>query len=84
VLSIVGKASAQAAGREFDEQANEKRRRAVEEQIEQESHAFFVTARLYDDGVIDPRATRHVLGMAFSAAHSALVAGRRGFGVFRM
>jgi acetyl-CoA carboxylase carboxyltransferase component len=84
VLSIVGRASAQAAGREFDEQANQKRSRAIEEQIERESHAFFVTARLYDDGVIDPRSTRHVLGMAFSAAHSAPVGGRRGFGVFRM
>jgi acyl-CoA carboxylase subunit beta len=84
VLSIVGRASAQATGREFDEEADENRRHTVEEQIERESHAFFVTARLYDDGVIDPRATRHVLGMAFSAAHSAPVAGRRGFGVFRM
>ena len=49
-----------------------------------ESHAFFVSARLYDDGVIDPRDTRQVLGMSLSAAHSAPVAGRRGYGVFRM
>jgi acyl-CoA carboxylase subunit beta len=84
VLSIVGKASADAAGREFDAEADDKRRQAIEAQIERESDAFFVSARLYDDGVIDPRDTRSVLGMALSAAHSGPVEGRRGFGVFRM
>jgi acetyl-CoA carboxylase carboxyltransferase component len=83
-MSIVGKQSAQAAGREFDSAADDARRQQIEAQIERESHAFFVTARLYDDGVIDPRDTRSVLGMALSAAHSGPVAGRRGFGVFRM
>ncbi|HEX7659067.1 MAG TPA: carboxyl transferase domain-containing protein [Pseudonocardiaceae bacterium] len=84
VMSIVGRQAARASGREFDEVADQTRRRAIEEQIERESHAFFVTARLYDDGVIDPRHTRSVLGIALSAAHSAQVAGQRGFGVFRM
>ena len=84
VLSIVGRASALAAGRPFDEAADEQRRQFIEAQIEKESHAFFVTARLYDDGLIDPRDTRTVLGIALSAAHSAPVEGRRGFGVFRM
>jgi acetyl-CoA carboxylase carboxyltransferase component len=84
VMSIVGKASADASGREFDAAADEQRRRAIEAQIERESHAFFVSARLYDDGVIDPRDTRSVLGLALSAAHSGPVEGRRGFGVFRM
>jgi acetyl-CoA carboxylase carboxyltransferase component len=84
VLSIVGKASAEASGREFDAEADAARRQQVEEQIEAESHAFFVSARLYDDGVIDPRDTRSVLGIALSAAHSGPVEGRRGFGVFRM
>lgn len=84
VLSIVGRASAASAGREFDLDADAKRTAAIERQIEDESHAFYVSARIYDDGVIDPRDTRSVLGMALSAAHSAPVAGRRGFGVFRM
>jgi acyl-CoA carboxylase subunit beta len=84
VLSIVGRASAEASGREFDADADARRRRQIEEQIERESHAFFVSARLYDDGVIDPRDTRSVLGIALSAAHSGPVEGRRGFGVFRM
>jgi acyl-CoA carboxylase subunit beta len=84
VMSIVGRAAAQASGRSFDEAADEQRRQAIETQIERESHAFFVTARLYDDGLIDPRDTRTVLGIALSAAHSGPVEGRRGYGVFRM
>ncbi len=84
VLSIVGRASAAGTGRPFDEEADRARTTAIEAQIEAESHSFFVTARLYDDGIIDPRDTRTVLGLTLSAVHSGPVAGRRGFGVFRM
>ncbi len=84
VLSIVARANAESSGRPFDADADELRRQAIEAQIEKESHAFFVTARLYDDGLIDPRDTRTVLGIGLSAAHSAPVTGRRGYGVFRM
>ena len=59
-------------------------RQAIEEQIERESHAFFNSGKIYDDGVIDPRDTRTVLGIALSAVHSNVVEGRRGWGVFRM
>ena len=84
VLSIVARASAAATGRPFDEEADRARTAEIEAQIEAESHSFFVTARLYDDGIIDPRDTRTVLGLALSAVHNGPVAGRRGFGVFRM
>jgi acyl-CoA carboxylase subunit beta len=84
VMSIVARQSAASSGREFDADADERNRAAIEQQIEDESHAFFVTARLYDDGLIDPRDTRTALGIALSAAHSNTVAGRRGYGVFRM
>jgi acetyl-CoA carboxylase carboxyltransferase component len=84
VMSIVGRTSAVSSGREFDEAADVKRTAAIEAQIESESDSFYVTARLYDDGIIDPRDTRTVLGMGLSAVHSTTVAGRRGFGVFRM
>jgi acetyl-CoA carboxylase carboxyltransferase component len=84
VLSIVGRQAAEAAGREFDVEADEAARLRIESQIERESHSFFVSARLYDDGVIDPRQTRTVLGIGLSAAHSQKIEGRRGFGVFRM
>ncbi|RFA09996.1 acetyl-CoA carboxylase carboxyltransferase subunit [Subtercola boreus] len=84
VMSIVGKASAANAGREFDAEADERQRQKVERQIESESEAFFMSGKIYDDGIIDPRDTRDALGIALSAAHSARVAGRSGFGVFRM
>jgi acetyl-CoA carboxylase carboxyltransferase component len=84
VMSIVGRASADASGRPYDEAADAQRTAAIEAQIEAESHAFAVTGRLYDDGIVDPRDTRTVLGMALSAVHSNTVAGRRGYGVFRM
>ena len=59
-------------------------RAAVEGQIEQQSIAQFLSAMLYDDGIIDPRDTRTVLGIALSAVHSAPVQGARGYGVFRL
>jgi acetyl-CoA carboxylase carboxyltransferase component len=84
VLSIVARQAAEAGGRPFDEDADAARRSAVEDQIERESSAFFNSGKLYDDGVIDPRDTRTVLGLALSAVHANDVRGRRGFGVFRM
>jgi acetyl-CoA carboxylase carboxyltransferase component len=84
VLSIVARQAAAAAGREFDEEADAKRRQAIEDQIESESLAMYLSARLHDDGIIDPRDTRDVLGVCLSAIHSNVVEGRRGFGVFRM
>ena len=59
--------------------------RLVEAQIESESLPHFLSGLLYDDGVIDPRDTRTVLGLCLSAIHTAPVEGARGgFGVFRM
>ncbi|SFN07836.1 Acetyl-CoA carboxylase, carboxyltransferase component [Pseudonocardia ammonioxydans] len=84
VMSIVGRASAESQGKPFDTEADAARTAAIEAQIEQESHAFYVTARLYDDGIVDPRDTRTVLGMSLSAVHNQRIEGRRGFGVFRM
>lgn len=84
VLSIVARASAAASGRAFDEATDAERRARVEEQIERESEAFLNSGLLYDDGVIDPRDTRSVLGIALSACHSAEVRGAAGYGVFRM
>jgi acetyl-CoA carboxylase carboxyltransferase component len=84
VLSIVARQSALARGKPYDEEQDRQMRELVENQIEAESRALFLTARVYDDGIIDPRDTRTVLGMALSVAHNNPVRGRRGFGVFRM
>jgi acetyl-CoA carboxylase carboxyltransferase component len=84
VLSIVSRQAAAAAGRPFDEQADAFQRAYIENQIEQESLAVFNSARVYDDGIIDPRDSRTALGIALSACHTGEVRGTREFGVFRM
>ncbi|MBH1936014.1 acyl-CoA carboxylase subunit beta [Streptomyces sp. AV19] len=85
VLSIVARAAAEAKGQPYDEEADAALRAAVERKVEAESLPLFLSGRLYDDGVIDPRDTRTVLGMCLSAVHNAPVEGvRGGFGVFRM
>ena len=85
VLSIVARQSAAATGRPFDEDADAAMRAMVEQQIEAESLPMFLSGRVYDDGVIDPRDTRTVLGLCLSVIHGAEVAGTRtGYGVFRM
>ncbi len=57
----------------------------VESQIEAESLPMFLSGRIYDDGIIDPRDTRTVLGLCLSVIHGAPVQGTRaGYGVFRM
>ena len=77
VLSIVARAAAEAKGQPYDEQADAQMRAYVEGQIEAESLPMFLSGRLYDDGVIDPRDTRTVLGICLSAIHSAPVEGTR-------
>jgi acetyl-CoA carboxylase carboxyltransferase component len=83
VLSIVRRNAAAAAGREFDEAADQELVAATEAQIERESTALFATGRLWDDGIIDPRDTRPVLALALAATHSAPVRGTATFGVVR-
>jgi acetyl-CoA carboxylase carboxyltransferase component len=84
VLSIVARQAAQARGQDYDEAADEQMRGFVEAQIEEQSVAPFLSGMLYDDGIIDPRDTRTVLGIALSAIHSGPVEGATGYGVFRL
>jgi acetyl-CoA carboxylase carboxyltransferase component len=84
VLSIVRRQAAERTGQAFDEAADAALRQMVQEQIEKESYAFFATARLWDDGIIDPRDTRTVLGICLSAVHSNAIHGTTRYGVFRM
>lgn len=84
VLSIVARQATEARGQVYDEAQDAAMREMVEAQIESESLPFFLSGRLYDDGVIDPRDTRTVLGLCLSVVHNAPVRGADGFGVFRM
>jgi acetyl-CoA carboxylase carboxyltransferase component len=84
VISIVSRAAAEARGQAFDEDADASMRAAIEAQIEAESLPLFLSGRLYDDGVIDPRDTRTVLGMCLFAIANGPIEGTSNFGVFRM
>ncbi len=84
VLSIVRRTAAERAGQPFDEEQDRQIREMVQGQIEKESYAFFATARIWDDGIIDPRDTRTVLGICLSALHSNEIQGTTRYGVFRM
>ena len=84
VMSIVRRGSAAAAGREFDAEEDARITAAVEDRTEKESLALYATGRVADDGTIDPRDTRTVLGITLSACHNAEIKGAGGYGVFRM
>jgi acetyl-CoA carboxylase carboxyltransferase component len=84
VLSIVARAAAAARGAEYSEEGDAAMRTMVEGQIEAESLPMFLSGMVYDDGIIDPRDTRTVLGLCLSVVHNAPVRGADGFGVFRM
>jgi acetyl-CoA carboxylase carboxyltransferase component len=84
VLSIVRRQAAERAGQPFNEQEDAMIKQMVQGQIEKESYAFFATARVWDDGIIDPRDTRTVLGITLSAVHNNVIEGAEGYGVFRM
>jgi acetyl-CoA carboxylase carboxyltransferase component len=84
VMSIVARQSAESMGKPFDEDSDANLRQLVEEQIERESLAMFMSGKVYDDGVIDPRDTRTVLGLCLSVIHNTPIEGTRGYGVFRM
>ncbi|TBW03883.1 methylcrotonoyl-CoA carboxylase [Azotobacter chroococcum] len=83
VLAQVKREQAGRAGQSFSAEAEEAIRQPIVERYERQAHAFYSSARLWDDGVIDPAQTREVLGLALSASLNAAIEPTR-FGVFRM
>ena len=84
VAYMVSKASAESRGLPFDEEGMQALRTMITDQITAESMPMVLSGLVYDDGIIDPRDTRDVLGVALSAIHTAPVEGTSSFGVFRM
>lgn len=84
VMTIVQRASTERRGEIFDEAANDKRVEAVEHWAEERSKGLYATSRISDDGMIDPRDTRTVIGIALSACHNRAVAGTKEYGTWRM
>jgi acetyl-CoA carboxylase carboxyltransferase component len=83
VMEIVARNAAAGRGEEVDEEQLAAQSAFLEAAIEEQSTALFATGRVWDDGIIDPRDTRTVLGIALSAAHSAPVRGATEYGVWR-
>ena len=73
----------EAAGKTWSAEEEAAFKAPIRDQYETQGHPYYATARLWDDGVIDPAETRDVLGLAISASLNAPVPDTR-FGVFRM
>ncbi|HYL38538.1 MAG TPA: carboxyl transferase domain-containing protein [Bryobacteraceae bacterium] len=83
VMDIIKREALIKAGQPVDEDKLAAARSALEGQIQRESDCYFATARLWDDGIIDPRDTRTVIAISLSAAYNRPVQGSMEFGVFR-
>jgi 3-methylcrotonyl-CoA carboxylase beta subunit len=83
VLATIRRDQAEARGEAWSAEDEEAFKQPIREQYEAQGHPYHSTARLWDDGVIDPLDTRMVLGLALSACANAPVGDPR-YGVFRM
>jgi 3-methylcrotonyl-CoA carboxylase beta subunit len=83
VLATVRRDGLEARGETWSIEDEQAFRKPVLQQYERQGHPYYASARLWDDGIIDPAETRTVLGLSLSAALNAPV-GRTRFGVFRM
>jgi 3-methylcrotonyl-CoA carboxylase beta subunit len=83
VLATVKRDGIEAKGGKWSPEEEEAFKAPIRDQYEHQGHPYYATARLWDDGVIDPADTRRVLGLAIAASRNAPVEETR-FGVFRM
>ena len=83
VLATIRRAGIERRGGDWSCEEEEAFRRPIVERFEHEGHPLYASARLWDDGIVDPTRSREVLALALSAALNAPVEETR-FGVFRM
>ncbi len=83
VLATVKRDGIERKGGQWSKEEETAFRKPVADQFEHQGHPLYASARLWDDGVIDPRRTRDVLGLSLSASLNAPIEETR-FGVFRM
>jgi len=84
VMSLVRRGQAARKGLEFDEEADAEIVRMVEERQEADSLALVASGAISDDGIIDPRDTRTVLGLCLSVVRNRAIEGTTDYGVFRL
>jgi len=83
VLATVKRDGIEAKGGQWSAEEEEAFKAPIRQQYEDQGHPYYATARLWDDGIIDPADTRRMLGLGLSAAQNAPVPDVK-FGVFRM
>ena len=83
VLATVKRDGIEASGKTWSADEEEAFKAPIRDQYERQGHPYYASARLWDDGIIDPADTRRVLGLAISASLNAPIVKSR-FGVFRM
>jgi len=83
VLAQVKREAVESGGKEWEEKEEDAYKAPIVEQYARQSSAWYASARLWDDGIIDPRDTRTIIAIALSAAYSAPVRGTTSWGVFR-
>jgi 3-methylcrotonyl-CoA carboxylase beta subunit len=83
VLATIKREALERAGGSLSEGEEERIKAPIREQFERQGHPYYASARLWDDGVIDPLDTRRVLGLALALTKTQDAAATR-FGVFRM
>lgn len=83
VLAQVNQEKKARLGEVYDPAADEAFKNKIRQQYDTQGHPYYASARLWDDGIIDPADTRRVLGLAISASLNALIAQTQ-WGVFRM
>jgi 3-methylcrotonyl-CoA carboxylase beta subunit len=83
VLAILKAEHLQARGESWSDTQQKAFKADIREQYETQGHPYYATARLWDDGVIDPAETRTMLGMGLQTAANAPVTETR-YGVLRM
>jgi len=83
VLAQVKRDQMERAGQAWSDEEEAAFKHPILEQYEEQGHPYYASARLWDDGVIDPAETRQVLGLSLSAALNRPIDETR-FGVFRM
>ncbi|WP_126975771.1 carboxyl transferase domain-containing protein [Frigidibacter oleivorans] len=83
VLATVRREALDRAGRDWSAEEEAEFRRPTVEMFARQSHPLYASARLWDDGIVDPRKTRDVLALSLSAALNAPIPDTR-FGLFRM
>ena len=83
VLATVKRDGIEAAGGAWSKDEEDQFKAPIRAQYERQGHPYYASARLWDDGIIDPADTRRVLGLAISASMNAPIEQDR-FGVFRM